>query len=80
MKIYQTERGAQDWLTILGPEPWKAFNQDPDDGICCSGDMCGCGGVTVREHWEEKREEMPRLEFVRLEFRSVPQHWSTEKR
>ncbi len=33
---------------------WKRIvnSESPDDRFCCTGDMCGCGGVTNREAWK----------------------------
>lgn len=72
-KRYRTHAGAARWIQILGPEPWTAFGGRPDDYMCCSGnpDSCGCGGMTWKEHWEEKRLEIPKLEWTRIESRTV---------
>lgn len=73
-KIYQTREGALARQTLLGPEPWKYVGRDPDELFCCdglSGSECGCGGVTVREHWLEAREDIPPIEILRVEWRSV---------
>lgn len=70
-KRYGTERGAQRRLTLYGPEPWTAFGANPDDQFCCSGHECCCGGVTVREHHQERRSQLPALEFAYIERREV---------
>lgn len=76
-KIYQTLRGAAAWLIILGPEPWLSAisdKHDPDAYYCCpgtSGFECGCGGMTTREAWLDRREGLEPLVFRRIEQRSV---------
>lgn len=62
---------ARHWITVLGPEPWAAHDQDPSDRFCCSGYECGCGGLTVREHWESGRKDLPPIEWIRIEKRTV---------
>jgi hypothetical protein len=58
-------------MVLLGPEPWLAFGKDPDALYCCSGDECGCGGLTVREQSDDERAKIPALEYVRLQERAV---------
>lgn len=62
---------ANHLVTVLGPEPWLAHRQNPDDRMCCSGRECGCGGITVREHWESGRKDLPPLEWIKVEKRTV---------
>lgn len=70
---------ARRWLTILGPEPWLAHGQRPDDLNCCSGRECGCGGITVREHWESGREGLPPIEWIKIEKRTLTYgEWNTD--
>jgi hypothetical protein len=73
-KIFQTRRGADRFVLLFGQAPWKAYDKDPDESWCCRGDECMCGGKTVRQESEERRREMPRLEFAVLEQRGV-QEW-----
>ena len=68
---YARRSSALRRMTLFGPEPWKAWGQEPDELMCCPGNMCGCGGVTNREQHEAIRENMPRLEWIRLEVREV---------
>ncbi len=73
-KRYATLKGAERFMLLFGPEPWRAFTKnDPDRYECCDGHECGCGGVTYRERAEEKRDGQPKLEYVRLEAREVGQ-------
>lgn len=65
------ESTAERFMKLLGPEPWMAYDQDPDELDCCNGYMCGCQGRTVREVSDFRRKEMPRLEFARIERRAV---------
>jgi hypothetical protein len=60
-------------MTLLGPEPWKAFGKSPDEPFCCriANVECSCEGKTFREHSDEERAAMPALEYVRLESREV---------
>lgn len=64
------ESTAERFMKLLGPEPWTAFNQDPEE-LCCDGYQCGCGNRTVREISDDKRKDMPKLEFARIERREV---------
>lgn len=65
------EETAERFMKLLGPEPWTAFGQDPDEFECCDGWECGCTGKTVREWSAFQRLEMPNLEFARIERREV---------
>lgn len=71
VKRYAREATAERFMKLLGPEPWTAFNQDPDEFECCDGWECGCTGKTIREWSDFQRLEMPRLEFARIERREV---------
>lgn len=70
-KPYSTLTGANRFMLLLGPEPWKALKKNPDDFWCCAGAGCTCGGITVRDEMLGKRKDMPKLEYVRLEQRQV---------
>ena len=70
-KNYWTKKGAEKLLALLGDEPWKAFGKEPHELYCCNGYMCGCGGHTWREMLMEGRKDFPRLEYARLEQRTV---------
>ena len=70
-KRYATLKGAKRWMTLLGDEPWKAYANNPDDKYCCDGDLCGCGGITWKQHFEFHRQSLPKIEYIRLEQRDV---------
>lgn len=72
-KRYARESAARRFLGLLGPEPWRFFSEAPDSYRCCRGDPeeCGCGGETWREWSDAIREEMPALEYARIEFRVI---------
>lgn len=73
-KRYLSRRMAERFMVLLGPEPWTALGKDPDELVCCPGsvyDQCACGGLTYRKQSEETRKDMPAIEYVRLEVRSV---------
>lgn len=70
-KLYWSERAAKNRITLMGPEPWKALDLDPDSYACCSGGDCGCGGETVREYMLRSRGDMPPLEYASIESREV---------
>lgn len=70
-RVYRTENGARRRLLLYGPEPWRGFRKEPDAFMCCTGAECGCGGMTLREHTEQLRAKLPKLEFARLERREV---------
>ncbi len=44
LRIYGL-REINDWYQ----EVWR---QDPDEQICCSGQMCGCEGACYYQQWE----------------------------
>lgn len=74
---YVSRAKAERYMLLLGPEPWKFYapdREDPDELECCPGTPpyeCGCGGLTIRERAMAQREEMPALEYLRLEQRPV---------
>jgi hypothetical protein len=70
-KRYEHLVRAQRFVMLLGPEPWKALGREPDEYHCCSGRECGCGGMTVREETMNHRENIPALEYVRIEQREI---------
>lgn len=70
-KRYEQRKAAERFVVLLGPEPWKALGREPDERFCCSGRECGCGGMTVREQTLQQRENIPAVEYVRLEKREV---------
>lgn len=79
-KRFATLKAAERRIRLLGPEPWTAFERDPEEPWCCNGQYeCGCGGITVREHLLEQRsasggpedDGMAPVEYVRIERRSV---------
>lgn len=59
------------FMTLMGPEPWKAYGKSPDDYDCCNGRECGCGGLTMQQRSDLRRQEMPAIEFKRVEVREV---------
>jgi len=75
---YSTRRGAEKFMLLLGPEPWRYYapTRNADDLVCCSGYECGCGGMTYREQSDKTREDMPDIEYVRLEVREIGE-WKT---
>ena len=70
-KIYQTAAGAQRFFTLLGSEPWTAYENEADELVCCSGMECGCMGLTHRQYTELKRKDMPSLVYCRIDVRRV---------
>lgn len=70
-KKYPARSRAEKFMTIFGSCPWLAFDQDPDAFECCSGHGCSCGGRTIRQAFAERYAEIPKLEWVRLEYRMV---------
>lgn len=76
-RTFKTRRGADNFLQLFGPEPWKAMRVDPDTRVCCAGDMCACGGVTYREQSAAQRKSMPKLEYIGVRVRSVSE-WVQE--
>lgn len=82
-KRYASLKAAQKRIQFMGPEPWLALGENPDELMCCPGraeNECGCGGVTWREHLLGQRQEsgldpdstgMPPIEYMRIERRPV---------
>lgn len=63
---------ANRWLMLLTvPEPWDLFDLDGDDYVCCSGHECGCGGQTVRQSFNKRREGLPKLINYGIQEREV---------
>jgi len=66
------EATARKYLTLLGPEPWKAYappGADADTLQCCDGYECGCGGLTWGEASDEKRKHYTPIQSVTVEAR-----------
>ena len=62
---------AERFVSLFGPEPWKAWGKTPDAFDCCDGRGCSCSGLTVKERSDERRAQMPKLEWIRIESRDV---------
>ena len=79
---YTSMKSAERRLALLtSDEPWLYYGggNDPSDYQCCSGYECGCGGITVREHCEQRRAEMPPIEYAVIECRPVGAWVSVEQ-
>jgi hypothetical protein len=79
---YTSMKAAERRLALLtSDEPWLYYGgvNDPSDYQCCSGHECGCGGITVREHCEQRRAEMPPIEYAVIECRPVGAWVSVEQ-
>lgn len=78
-KRFATLAAAERRVLLLGPEPWKAYNMEPNDRWCCSGYQCACEGMTAREYLLEARSKptqsgddgMPAIMYVEIEERPV---------
>jgi hypothetical protein len=68
---YKIKKAAERFMRILGPEPWKAFNQNPEDYYCCCGAECDCRGISVKQEYQDRSKIYPKIEFIRLESREV---------
>lgn len=86
VKRYVHRKSAERLMNILtSPEPWKFYREpmEADELFCCSGSHngsyyeCGCGGLTVRQQAEKEYGDLPPLEFVRIETRTVSPWVST---
>lgn len=65
---------------LTADEPWRFFSdarvrlKGPDDLVCCPGrpqDECGCGGLTMAEDTAQKRKDLPPLQWIRVEARTI---------
>jgi hypothetical protein len=80
-KRFATLKAAERRVRLLGPEPWTAFDRDPDEPWCsCRGSHeCPCGGETLREKLLRERTEgpdpdgggMPAIQEIRIERRVI---------
>lgn len=71
---YASLKVARRFMLLFGPEPWRAYAPEShgDDLVCCRGSRdCACGGVTYAERAATERENMPAIEWVRIEGREV---------
>lgn len=69
-----TEKGAMSLVNALNGQPWKSYGRiaGPDDYWCCGGDECTCGGITMREFYDEQvKKKYPDglLPIVAIEIR-----------
>lgn len=80
-KRYVVRKSAERMMNILtSPTPWIFYTEYRAGRkyICCSGDYgCGCSGLTWEEEAKEKYKDLPPLEYVRLESRTVAPWKST---
>lgn len=78
-KLFASLKRAKDRIGILtSDEPWRFYGNESErqrDGgelLCCPGHYeCGCGGATVAEEAAFRRKDLPKLEWVRLERRTI---------
>lgn len=82
-KRFATLKAAERRVRLLGPEPWTAFDRDPDEPWCCNLDnrQCACDGETLREKLLRQRAEgnghgddsggMPAVVEIRIESRPM---------
>lgn len=74
-RFYQRAPALNRFLTLLGPEPWRAYmkpGKTPDDLYHCVGAPdCDCGGLTYRERADQIGAEIPPIEWVSVEVRHV---------
>ena len=63
-QVYSRARTFQSWaaarrlLLVLLGRGYEIDERGPDALWCCSGWECGCGGVTVFEHWQGEHERI----------------------
>lgn len=83
IRRYSSRTGALRRLNLLtSDEPWKWYSKprNPDDYYCCPGGPsweCGCGGQTVRQFAQRFRDDLPELEYARIDSRKISE-WETE--
>jgi len=84
-KLFYTGAAARRWMAVLGPEPWLAFKHGPDDPACrCEenstlGDWdeppniphCDRCGFTRREWMKHKRQDIPPIDWIKIERRTL---------
>ena len=71
--VYANMATVQKRIALMGPEPWQYLDVEPDDLMCCDGYMCGCLGITWREHFMQKREERgwQPIQWIKIEARKI---------
>lgn len=80
-KRYRSMKHVMKRINILtSDEPWRFYGdawtreKGPDDYVCCAGtryDECNCGGMTMREDTAERRKNLPPIESIRVEARTI---------
>ena len=73
-KTFASMKAAQRHIRILtSDEPWREWAPDdgPSDLVCCPGHQCCCGGLTRAEDRDQKRAELPAIEWIRIEERTI---------
>lgn len=69
---FAQKKFADRWIILLtNPEPWIAFGFDGEDYECCDGVDCGCGGVTIRDCFERRAANLPKLVWYERQEREV---------
>lgn len=73
VKRFQGLKSAERRIRLLGPEPWTAYDVDPDAPYYTDD------GKSLRQHLTEQRAEgfgaegdgMPAIEYMRIERRQI---------
>jgi hypothetical protein len=60
-KLFGRRDAAERYVRRLRGELEPLPDRDPDDYECCSGQECGCHGVTVAQAREEERRRYSRF-------------------
>jgi len=77
-KRYHSLKAVNDRIgRLTSPEPWRFYGsarerqRAGDELACCYGRECGCDGLSLQEASDEKRKELPPIESIRVETRTV---------
>ena len=76
-KTFATRAKAERHIRILtADEPWREWapKKGPDDYVCCRDSVyseCGCGGLTCAQERDEKRKDLPPINWIRIEQRTI---------
>jgi hypothetical protein len=70
--LRQSAEAAERYTQLLRGQMQELHpDRDPDDYTCCDGSQDGCGGLTWREEWDRRSQQVPPLVLLRIDSREV---------